>query len=282
MKQRLTGYARFVKVEHTLFALPLLFAGALLAGKGWPSWQLCGLILLAGFGARTAAFALNRVIDRHIDRLNPRTATRELPAGKMSVAEAWGIGVFGTLIYFAAAWMIAPICFYVAPIPLVVFAIYPFLKRFTPMAHFGVGVADAFAPLGGWLAVNQSFEGAMPVLGLALFTVLWISGFDVIYATLDEKFDREQGLHSMPVWLGKETALRVSALLHISAFMVLIILYLTTLRSMVALSTLVAIGALLYLEHAFADDVDLSFFRLNAILGFGIMGFVAVGIGGLL
>jgi len=282
MSQRLANYARFIKVEHTLFALPLLFAGAILAGKGWPSWSLSGLIILAGFGARTAAFALNRIIDRHIDRLNPRTVSRELPSGKMSLNEAWGVGIFGTLVYLGAAWAIAPICFYLSPIPLLVFAVYPYLKRHTPMAHFGVGLADALAPLGGWLAVSQSLEATGPVLGLAVFTFLWVSGFDIIYATLDEDSDKKQGIHSMPAWLGREIALQVSALLHLAAFMVLIVLYLSTLRSVVGLITLLAIGALLYLEHMLSDDVDLAFFRMNAILGFGIMGFVALGAGGIL
>src|SRR4029077_14105698 len=132
MFDRLAAYIRFVKMEHTLFSLPLLFSGAILAAGHLPSWRLSGLIMLAGFGARTAAFAFNRVIDRHIDRLNPRTASRELPAGKMTLAEAWGVGLFGASLYVWAARAIAPICFYLSPIPLGVFILYPYLKRVTP------------------------------------------------------------------------------------------------------------------------------------------------------
>ncbi len=279
MRQKLTHYARFVKIEHTLLALPLLYAGAILAGGGWPNARISLLILAAGFGARTAAFALNRIMDRRIDQLNPRTAARELPSGRMTLAEAAGVGIFGAIIYLAAAWAIAPICFYLSPLPLFVFSIYPLLKRFTPMAHFGVGLADALAPLGGWLSVRQSFEGVTPILGLALFTFLWVSGFDIIYATLDEEFDREQKLHSIPAWVGRNLALKLSALLHLSAFMVLIVLYLTHLRSPLALATLLALGALLYWEQASArDDVELAFFKINAVLGFGIMGFIAAGV----
>src|SRR6266404_4779123 len=214
MFDRLGVYSRFVKVEHTLFSLPLLFSGAVLAAGRLPSWRLSVLIVLAGAGARTTAFAFNRVIDRHIDRLNPRTSGRELPAGKMTLAEAWGVGLFGAAVYVAAAWAIAPICLYLSPIPLAVFIGYPYLKRFTPWAHLGIGAADALAPLGGWMAAKQSFAGVGPALWLGAFTFFWVSGFDVIYATMDEDFDRAHGLHSLPARYGRRRALQISAVLH--------------------------------------------------------------------
>lgn len=278
MLRRVTLYSRFVKVEHTLFSLPLLFSGAVLAGGRLPSWRLSALIIGAGFGARTAAFALNRIIDRPIDRLNPRTASRELASGQMSLLEAWGVGLAGTAVYVACAWAIAPICLVCAPIPLLVFAGYPYLKRFTPLAHFGVGLADALAPMGGWVAVTKSLHPFWPGFWLALFTFFWVSGFDIIYSTMDEAFDRKQKLHSLPSRLGAEAALRVSAGLHAAAFGALMILYGHYLRTGPALATLAAIGALLYLEHANSKDVELAFFRINAVLGFGILGFVAAGI----
>src|SRR5205807_1795235 len=125
VKNRLLSYSRFVKAEHTLFSVPLIFSGAVLAGRRLPSWPLWGLMLGAGFGARTAAFALNRIIDRQIDARNPRTATRELPRGAMGLAEAWGVFLGGLVIYLACAGAIAPICLYFSPLPLGVFAIYP-------------------------------------------------------------------------------------------------------------------------------------------------------------
>ena len=280
MFDRLRIYSRFVKMEHTLFSLPLLFSGALLATGRLPSVRLSSLIVLAGFGARTAAFAFNRVIDRHLDRLNPRTATRELPAGKMTLVEAWAVGLAGAAIYAWAADMIAPICFYLSPVPLAIFLIYPYLKRFTPLAHFGVGAADAMAPLGGWLAAHPSFTNIGPALWLGAFTFFWVSGFDVIYATMDEKFDRDQGLQSLPARFGSPVALRISGLLHLMAFGCLVALYATFLRTPVALVTLFAIGGLLLLEQRLSDDVDLAFFKINAVLGFGILGFVATGLGG--
>ena len=139
LRNRLHSYSRFVKAEHTLFSVPLIFSGAVLAGGRWPSWQLSGLILAAGFGARTAAFALNRIIDRHIDAKNPRTAVRELPQGVLKLAEAWGIFATGVAIYLVSAAAIAPICLYASPIPLVVFVIYPYLKRLHAACAFGRG-----------------------------------------------------------------------------------------------------------------------------------------------
>lgn len=279
MLKRLGTYSRFVKMEHTLFSLPLLFSGAVLAGGSLPSLKLSALIIAAGFGARTCAFAINRVVDRHIDRLNPRTSIRELPAGKMTLLEAWAVGLFGMLVYVLAASAIAPICLWLSPIPLALFVIYPYLKRLTPLAHFGVGLADAMAPLGGWMAVRQSFEGVTPALWLGLFTFFWVSGFDVIYATQDEHFDKSKGLHSLPARYGKPIALQMAGLLHMAAFGCLAALYATSLRTTVAFITLCAIGVLLYLEHALSDDVDLAFFKINAVLGFGILGFIAAGLG---
>ncbi|MFA5974704.1 MAG: UbiA-like polyprenyltransferase [Elusimicrobiota bacterium] len=278
MNQRLLAYGRLVKVEHTLFSIPLLFSGAVLAAGHLPSWSLSVLILFAGFGARTAAFALNRIIDRHIDKLNPRTAGRELPKGSLTVAEAWGVGVFGTLLYGVAAWFIAPICFYLSPLPLVVFVLYPYLKRVSWMAHFGVGLADALAPLGGWIAVTQSLHPVWPGLWLGLFTFFWVSGFDIIYSTMDETFDREHGLHSLPVRVGSEDALLVSGVFHMVAFWALVALYKYYFHSTTAFLTLGAIGALLYLEHANARDVNLAFFKINAVLGFGVLGFIVTGV----
>jgi 4-hydroxybenzoate polyprenyltransferase len=280
MLKRLHLYSRFVKIEHTVFSVPLLLSGALLAAGRLPGWRLCLWILAAGTGARVVAFAVNRIADRHIDARNPRTAERELPRGAMNVAEGWAVGAAGLALYLFAAWTIAPICFYLSPLPLIVFALYPFLKRFSPLCHFGVGLADAFAPLGGWLAVTHSLHAMGPGVLLALFTFFWVSGFDIIYATLDETFDRAQGLHSLPARLGSAKALRISAVLHAAAFLSLTALYFLNLRSPAALVTLLGIGALLYLEHASAEDVDLAFFKINAVLSFGVLAFVAVGVVG--
>ena len=167
---RLKSYANFIKFEHTLFSLPLIFAGTFLAAKGVPDWRLLVLIVLAGTGARTSALAINRILDRKIDALNPRTEDRELPSGKISLSKAYLITLVGLIVYFVSAYLICDLVLYLSPIPLVVFIVYPLMKRFTPLCHFGVGLALALAPLGGWIAVTCSFNGILPAVILSLFT----------------------------------------------------------------------------------------------------------------
>lgn len=276
---RAATWARFVKIEHTLFSLPMLFAGAWLAAGGFPGFRVLFLIVMAGTGARIVALALNRIIDRAIDARNPRTAGRELPRGAMSLAEAWGVTVFGLALYLAAAFGIAPICGWLSPVPLGVFVLYPYLKRFTPLAHLGVGLGLAVAPLGAWMAVRQSFAGCGPALWLGAFTLFWVAGFDVIYATQDEEFDRRAGLFSLPSRLGTDGALRVAAGFHLAAFAALAVLFWTELRTPVAAALLAVVGVLLALEHRRGQDVETAFFTINAWLGFVVLAFVLAGLG---
>lgn len=277
MKNRLGIYARFVKIEHSVFALPLILAGALLGGR--PSIMMIGWIILAGVAARTVAFALNRILDRHIDKKNPRTQDREIPSGAMTVAEGVAVGAVATAIYLYAAWRIAPICLAWSPLPLVVFVVYPLLKRVTPWAHLGVGVADAFAPLGGWLAVTQTLDSVLePILLLAAFACAWVAGFDVIYATLDETFDRANGVHSLPADWGRPRARVVSAVFHSAAFVCLAVLYATYFRTPFSGLLLAVIGVLLAIEQRASANVDLAFFKINGIISFLVLGFVWAGV----
>ena len=167
---KLKNYANFIKFEHTVFSLPLIFSGTFLAAKGLPDWKLLLLIVLAGTGARTSALAINRILDRRIDALNPRTEDRELPSGKISLTKAYLLTVLGLILYFVSAYLICDLVLYLSPIPLAVFVLYPLLKRFTPLCHFGVGLGLALAPLGGWVAVTCSLEGILPAVVLSLFT----------------------------------------------------------------------------------------------------------------
>lgn len=272
-------YFSFVKIEHTLFSLPLVYAGVFLASRGaFPGWKPLLLVLVAATGARTAAFALNRIIDRRIDARNPRTASRDLPSGRMSLAEALGVLVAGLAVYFGAAYALSFFCFMMSPIPLVIFIVYPTMKRFTPMAHFGVGLGLAMGPLGGWFAVSPSFDTILSPALLSLFTMLWVAGFDIIYATLDEEFDRKASLFSFPSRFGKERALRYSGYLHAAAFVVLAALYLQADLSRWALPLLIATGVLLYTEQKKAEDVELAFFKINAVAGFAVLAMVLVGV----
>ncbi|MEX2116384.1 MAG: UbiA-like polyprenyltransferase [Bacteroidota bacterium] len=274
----LKSFLNFIKIEHTLFSLPLIYSGVFLASRDLPSAELLVLILTAAVGARTSALALNRIIDREIDRRNPRTADRELASGRLSVREASAILAGGIALYLASAALISTFCLMIAPIPLAIFVAYPYMKRFTPLAHFGVGLGLAMAPLGGWFAVQQSLENAGPAILLTSFTVLWVAGFDIIYSTLDELFDRQQQLYSFSSRYGKKTALRISALLHVAAFVVLAILFVSYVRAAASLAFLLCSGYLLYLEHKKSENVELAFFRINAVLGFAVLGMVVSGV----
>lgn len=269
----------FVKVEHTLFSLPLIYSGVVLAaGDRVPPVSLLVLVLTAATGARTAAFALNRIIDRRIDAKNPRTAGRDLPSGRMTLREALAVLGAGLLLYFASAALLSTFCLLLSPIPLVIFMIYPTMKRYTPLAHFGVGLGLAMGPLGGWFAVSPSFENLLSPALLSLFTLFWVAGFDIIYATLDEEFDRTASLYSFPSRLGRVRALRVSAVLHAAAFGILAVLFAVSLRSLYALPLLLAAGALLYWEQHESEDVDLAFFKINAVAGAVVFLMIVVGV----
>jgi 4-hydroxybenzoate polyprenyltransferase len=276
----------FVKIEHTLFSLPVIFSGMALAVHSLgvaPSsselWTIGIWILIAATGARTVGFAMNRIIDRHIDARNPRTAIRDLPSGRMTLKEGYTVMIAGAIIYFLAAWQLNPLCLALSPIPLAVFMIYPYMKRFTSLAHFGVGASLALGPLGAFLAVRPDISAAIPAILLSLFTWCWVTGFDIIYSTADEQFDKKEGLHSLPSKLGSAGALKVSGVLHVIAFIILASLYFTIFSGAVLPGILLAVaGVLLYLEQKKATDVELAFFKINAVLGFVVFFFVIVGV----
>jgi 4-hydroxybenzoate polyprenyltransferase len=196
----------------------------------------------------------------------------------MTLTEALGVLGAGLLLYFGSAYLISEFCFLLSPVPLAVFLVYPTMKRYTPLAHFGVGLGLAMGPLGGWFAVSPSLENLLPPALLSLFTLFWVAGFDIIYATLDEEFDRTASLYSFPARFGRERALRYSAWFHAAAFVLLAILFLVSIRSLLALPLLLLTGYLLYLEQRKADDVELAFFRINAVAGFAVFAMVLVGV----
>jgi 4-hydroxybenzoate polyprenyltransferase len=276
--QKIQSITRFIKIEHTLFSLPLIFSGVFIASKDPPTLQLMILILLGATGARTAALALNRIIDRKIDERNPRTISRELPSGRMSLGDAVIILLIGLIAYFMCAALISTFCLILSPIPLIIFTFYPYMKRFTSYAHFGVGLGLSMAPLGGWFAVKNSLANITPGLLLALFTLCWVTGFDIIYSTLDEAFDRGENLYSFSSRFGKIKALRISAMLHLAAFVILTILFFMQIRALAALPFLLVSGYLLYLEQKKSNDVEMAFFKINALLGFAVLAMVLVGV----
>jgi 4-hydroxybenzoate polyprenyltransferase len=282
---RLRTYASFVRLEHTLFSLPLLVAGVFSAPGPSLSVARWSLIATAAVAARTAALALNRLIDRRIDALNPRTRSRELPAGRMRLAEAWGLLIGSTAVYLAGCALLGAWYVRVAWIPLLVFTVYPYLKRITPLCHLGVGLALALAPLAGYAAAHPDLATPGPALWLAGFALAWVSGFDIIYATLDEEFDRRQGVHSAIAWLGRAGGLRLSALLHAVAFVCLFGAGVALWRlgaprpawaAPAVSATLAVAGLLLVLEQRWAEDVNLAFFKVNVMVGFAVLLMVLV------
>jgi 4-hydroxybenzoate polyprenyltransferase len=276
--ERIKAYGRFLKLEHTLFSLPVLFSGSLLAQGGWPDWRTSLLVILAGAGARTLALALNRLIDCRVDAKNPRTASRELVTGALSVFDALLVALLGLCIYVWAAGSLNRFCLLWSWVPVLLFVVYPMLKRFTWLCHFGLGITWAMAPLAGWFAIRPGFEGSWPVWILALFSFLWTSGFDIIYATMDERFDREAGLFSLPARFGRRASLRVAALVHFFSFIALVGLFFTTLSGTPAAFLCLFAGVLLLLEHMVADHVHLAFFKINVVTGFVVFGMILIGL----
>jgi 4-hydroxybenzoate polyprenyltransferase len=210
----LRKWAEFVKLSHTIFALPFALAAMTVAARdnrGWPGWQKFGLILAAMVCARTCAMAFNRIVDRKFDSLNPRTAGRHLPAGQITLPSAIILCVLSAAGLLAASFFLNQICFYLSPLALVVICFYSLTKRFTNYTHVYLGVALALAPIGAWLAVkgtSLSISDILQMLLLALTVVLWLVGFDIIYSLQDYEFDRTHGLHSLVVAWGPKTLCR--------------------------------------------------------------------------
>ncbi|MFN7942340.1 MAG: UbiA-like polyprenyltransferase [Thermoanaerobaculia bacterium] len=211
---RLATVLEMIKFEHTIFALPFALMGMLLAADGWPPARTVAWIVVAMVGARSAAMAFNRLADRRIDAENPRTATRALPAGKLTPAFVGGFVVIAAALLVVAAWQLNPLCLALSPLALLVLLGYSFTKRFTAAAHLVLGLALAGAPLGAWIAVAGRVAPTPFVLAAAV--LLWVAGFDVLYALQDLEFDRRRGLFSIPAALGVRGALAASALLHVA------------------------------------------------------------------
>jgi len=215
-----TLFARLIKVEHSVYALPFAYAGAFLAAAGLPSWSDLLWITVAMVGARSAAMALNRLIDAELDARNPRTAARELPAGRLGRREVWVFTIVSVALLVLAAFNLSTPCRYLWPIPLAAFVLYPYSKRFTWFCHYALGLTLGLAPAAAWVAVTGAVA---PQAWLLFFAVgLWVGGFDVIYAVFDLDFDRAHGLHSVPVAVGERGALVVAAGSHVATVVLLV------------------------------------------------------------
>jgi 4-hydroxybenzoate polyprenyltransferase len=267
----------FVRFSHTVFALPFALAAMAVAARenrGWPGWRTFGLIIAAMVCARTCAMAFNRIVDREFDAENPRTANRHLPAGQISLASAMTLCMVSGIGFIVAAFLINPICFWLSPVALAAICFYSLTKRFTDFTHVYLGIALALAPVGAWLAVkgaNVSVLEVIQMIILAVAVILWLVGFDIIYALQDYEFDRKRGLHSLVVRWGPQNALTAAFLAHMVMCGLLLIFGLLCRFRLAFLVGWFLIAGCLTLEHWIArrrslNWVNLAFFRLNAVI----------------
>lgn len=281
MFSSITKWGSFVKISHTVFALPFALASMAVAARdnrGWPGWRIFLLVLGAMFFARTCAMAFNRIVDRKFDALNPRTAGRHLPTGQISLSGAATLAVLSAISFMTCSWFLNSICFYFSPVALFFTCFYSLTKRFTDYTHVFLGIALALAPIGAWLAVKGSNLTLLPLhdsvllpLLLAVGVVFWLIGFDLIYAMQDFEFDRQHGLHSLVVAWGPKNALNAAFLSHILMWGVLLAFGISARFRTVYYIGLLVILVCLLLEHLIARKrslgwINVAFFRLNAVI----------------
>ncbi|HEX8001398.1 MAG TPA: 4-hydroxybenzoate octaprenyltransferase [Mycobacteriales bacterium] len=275
---RVRGFLRLVVIEHSVFALPFAYLAALTAMRPHVRWGDLALVTVAMVAARTFAMAANRVIDREIDARNPRTAQRELVTGALPLTVAYGGMAVALVAFLAAALALDPLCLALAPVALAPLTLYPYAKRFTWLCHYVLGAAQAIAPIGAWVAVRGTFDGALPSLWLGLAVGTWIAGFDLIYACQDAEHDRANGVHSLPARFSVATALHVSRFTHLATMGLLL-----AFGAAADLGPLWVMGlgltflAIVY-EHAIVSPDDLSrvnraFFTVNGYVGIGLFVF---------
>lgn len=270
-------WGSFVRFSHTVFALPFALAAMVVAARdnrGWPGWRVCGLILTAMVCARTCAMAFNRIVDRKFDALNPRTAKRHLPSGQISLVAAIALCAIAAGGLVAASYFLNTLCFYLSPVALIVICFYSLTKRFTNYTHVFLGMSLALAPVGAWLAVKGTNISPLEVLQmftLAASVVLWLVGFDIIYALQDYEFDRTHGLHSLVVAWGPKNALQGAFLAHMAMCGLLFVFGVFCHFRIAYLIGWFLIVGCLALEHWIArrrslDWINIAFFRLNAVV----------------
>ena len=260
-----------IKFEHTLFALPFAFIGALLARRGLPTgWQLTWIVV-AMVGARSAAMTFNRIVDVHYDRLNPRTTGRALVSGTLSIQFAVAFTVAMSGLFVFAAWQLNALCFYLSFPTLAILLLYSYTKRFTSLSHVVLGFAIGCAPLAAWLAIRGEF--AWPPILLSAAVMFWVAGFDLIYALQDIEFDRKARLFSLPSKLGVAPALRISTLFHGVTVVLLTATAMIAGLGWIAYAGIAIVAGILYWEHRLVTPDDLS--RINVAF-FNLNGYISI------
>jgi 4-hydroxybenzoate polyprenyltransferase len=273
-------YARLVKIEHTVFALPFAYVGAFLAVNGTPAAHDLLWITLAMFGARSLAMALNRLIDAGIDARNPRTAGRELPSGQLSVVQVALFCAASLALFLVAVWQLAPKTHYLWPIPVAGFVIYPYLKRFTWLCHLWLGAVDGLAPVGAWVAITNHLPWQAWLLGAAV--ALWVAGFDFFYALFDVDIDHGEGLHSIATRFGMRGAFAAARIAHAAAVACLVAAGLGLSVGVLYWIGVVVVAGLLAYEHSLVRPGDLTrldaaFFTMNGVISVAFAVFVIAG-----
>lgn len=271
MFQKLQVMLEMIKFKHTVFAMPFALIGAFLAARGVPTLRVFFWVVIAMVGARTAAMTFNRIVDRRFDAANPRTAKRAIPAGEVTMGESWLMVIASSALFFFACWMLNPMALIIAPFALSLTFIYSLTKRFTWLCHVVLGIALAFSPLGGWVAVAGSLSGYPWVLSLGV--LFWVTGFDCVYACLDADFDRKAGLYSMPASFGRKKAFRLAVFFHVLAFVFFTLTgYLQGLNFVYYIGIILTGGALFY-QHIVVNPKDLSKIQVSF---FSMNGFIAL------
>lgn len=260
-----------IKFKHTVFALPFAFMGAFLAARGLPEWNVFLWVVVAMVGARTCAMGFNRIVDRRFDAINPRTSKRAIPAGEVSLAESWVMVVLSGALFFFACYNLNRLTLMLAPFALSLTLIYSLTKRFTWLCHVVLGVALAFSPLGGWVAVSGTLDGYPWVLSLGV--LFWVTGFDTIYACLDADFDRDAGLFSLPARFGRKRAFRLAVFFHVLAFVFFIATGYQSGLNIFYYIGIAVTGAALFYQHLVVAPGDLSRIQLSF---FSMNGFIAL------
>ena len=275
------GFLRLVVIEHSVFALPFAYVAALTAMRPDVRWGDLALVTVAMVAARTFAMAANRVIDRELDARNPRTRDRELVTGALSVRTAVTGMAVSLVVFLAAARLLDLICLALAPVALAPLTLYPYAKRVTWLCHYVLGVAQAVAPVGAWVAVRGTFDGAAPAVWLGLAVGTWIAGFDLIYACQDIASDRREGVHSLPARFGARAALQVSVATHVVTVALLVAFGLAADLGLWWITGVLLTAVALAYEHAIVKPDDLSrvnraFFTVNGWVGVGLFGFAVL------
>ncbi|HSD25682.1 MAG TPA: UbiA-like polyprenyltransferase [Vicinamibacteria bacterium] len=275
---RAAAYGRMIRFSHSVFALPFALTSVALAARaGGITWRQVFWIVVAMVSARSAAMGFNRLADQWIDARNPRTASRELPRGVLSRSEVWAFFWVSVAVFLLAAAQLNGLCLALAPVALSIVLGYSYTKRFTAASQLVLGLSLAVAPVGAWLAIRGRFDAVPLALGLAV--VLWVAGFDTIYACQDVEFDRREGLRSIPASLGVRRALLVARALHVLAVVVLLSLYALAPLHALYLAGVGAVAGLLAYEHTLVRPDDLSrvmqAFNLNGWVSLGYFAFTA-------